>query len=96
MRKEDVLRKRNEELSKQLEEAKIELSMQKDLNSEAAQKAKELITRLEIIKSQMEQTLDEIENIRNKYKSLITEMKEFKDSVKGRNAIERWFYDRRK
>ena len=96
MKQEDVLRKRNIELLKELDEAKSQLAMEKDLNSESTKKAQDLIVELEMIKSTWLKALDEVDEQRKLYKKLIEEVKEFKNSVKGRNAIERWFYDRKK
>ena len=92
MRKEEITRKRNLELSKELDEIRFQLAMQKDLNSESMKKAKELITELEAIKLTWLKSLKEVENQREQYRDLINEVKDLRNNLKGRNAITRWFY----
>lgn len=96
MKKEEITRKRNLLLSKEVEELKHQLEMQKDMNSETNKKAETLIKELEAIKVVWLASLEEVEQQKKQYKKLIDEVKELRNSVKGRNAIERWFYKVRK
>ena len=92
MRKKEITRQRNLELSKELEDVKFQLAMQKELNSESAKKAKELIAELEAIKLTWLKSLKELNNQREQYRDLIIEVKDLRNNLKGRNAITRWFY----
>lgn len=92
MRKEEITRKRNLELSKELDEVRFQLAMQKDLNSESMKRAKELITELEAIKLTWLKSLKEVDEQKEQYKRLINELKDLRNNIKGRNAITRWFY----
>ena len=96
MKKEDIIRQRNILLSKEIEDLKSQLAMNKDLNSESMKKSEALIEELESVKVVWLASLEEVEQQKKEYKKLIDELKELRNSVKGRNAIERWFYKIRK
>ena len=96
MKKEDIIRQRNILLSKEIEDLKSQLAMNKDLNSESMKKSEALIKELESVKVVWLASLEEVEQQKKEYKKLIDELKELRNSVKGRNAIERWFYKIRK
>lgn len=90
------MRKRNLILSKEVEELKTELAMQKEISAESQKKADALIRELEAIKGVWIATLEEVEQQKKQYQKLIGEVKELRNSVKGRTAIERWFYKMKK
>jgi len=92
MRKEEITRQRNLLLSKEIDELKVKLAEQKDINSESAKKANDLIHQLEGIRNVWLKSLEEVVEQKEKYKQLIKEVTELRNSIKGRNAIERWFY----
>lgn len=92
MRKKEITRQRNLELSKELEDIKFQLAVQKELNSESTKKAKELIVELEMIKLAWLKSLKEVEKQKEQYRDLIDEVKDLRNNLKGRNAITRWFY----
>lgn len=92
MRKEEITRQRNLLLSKEIDELKAKLAEQKDLNSESVKKANDLILQLEGIRNIWLKSLEEVGEQKEKYNKLIKEVTELRNSIKGRNAIERWFY----
>lgn len=79
MKKEDVLRKRNLQLVQEIEDLKTELEQQKEINSSLNINA--LIQHVENIKSELLSSINEIENLKDEYKTLIYEMKEFRRTM---------------
>lgn len=75
----EILRKRNAELSKQLEDINSKLESMRNDNSESIKQFKELITELETIKNQWLQSIEEIEDKKTEYEVLIHELKEMKN-----------------
>lgn len=95
-KKEDLTRRRNAELSAELERVKAEYAVLQNADSSTRDRMNELIADLEAIKEVWLQALDEVQSQRDEYAALLDEMREFKKTVKGRNAIERWFFDLKK
>lgn len=79
----DVIRKRNAELNKELDDLKIELAMNTQLNMESYEQAKDLIACLEQIKADWLKSLEEIQNARVEYSFLIDELKNIKKIMTG-------------
>lgn len=80
----ELLERRNESLVRQLDNAKLALKKEKDLNSESAKRANKLINDLEEIKENFENSLAEIQEQEQEYKELIDEMISFRnDLIKG-------------
>ena len=96
MKKEEITRQRNLLLSKEVEELKAQLAKNEELNSDSVKRAEALIRELEAIKGVWLAALEEVEQQKKQYKKLINEVKELRNSIKGRNAIERWFYKMKK
>ena len=96
MKKEEITRKRNMELTKELEDVKFQLAIQKDLNSESLKRAQELVNELEIIKVAWMKELSDIHERKKEYEQLISELKDMKNSIKGRKSITRWMKNKRK
>lgn len=68
----DLIRKRNIELSQQIEDLQLHL----DLNSKGYETAKDLITELENIKDKWLETLDRLYDKETEYDKLLSDMKE--------------------
>lgn len=89
MTKEEILRKRNLELVKENNELKDKL-----VNKEAELRfSKTLVQNNVKIRDELLEALNIAYEMRDKYHALLKEMQEFKKTVKGRNAIERWVFD---
>lgn len=89
MTKEEILRKRNLELTKEIADLKYKLAEQ-EINLKHAQK---MVDDVEAIRADLLDALNQAYEFRDKYQKLLKEMQGFKKSVKGRNAIERWAFD---
>lgn len=89
MTKEEILRKRNLELVKENGELKRQLHEQE----ETLQNAKQIIEDNTLLQEKLYEALEHAYEYRDKYQKLIKEMQNFKKTVKGRNAIERWVFD---
>lgn len=89
MLKEDILRKRNLELAAENERLKEQLAEQERLS----ELANITIQEHKAIQDELLAALKEANVAREKYKKLMKEMQDFKKTVKGRNAIERWVFD---
>lgn len=92
MKKEEITRQRNLLLSKEIDELKIQLAEQKELNSETVKKANDIFLQLEGIRNVWVKSLEEVIELKKRYKQLIREVTELRNNIKGRNAITRWFY----
>lgn len=74
----DIVRKRNSELSKQIDDLKFKLEFDKQLNREGYQNAKDLIADLEIIKMDWLKVVKELQNYKVQYSILIDDLKQIK------------------
>ena len=74
----EIIRKRNTELSKQLDDVKFQLEFNSQLNSEGYQRARDLIVDLEKIKQEWLIALDDLNDKREKYSYLISDLQEMK------------------
>lgn len=92
MKKEEITRQRNLLLSKEIDELKIQLAEQKELNSETVKKANDIILQLDGIRNVWLKSLEEVIEQKKRYKQLIREVTELRNNIKGRNVIERCFY----
>lgn len=78
MKQIDLIRKRNKELSKQLNDLKFKLEFDSQFNAEGYKQAKDLIQDLEKIKSEWLQALNDLQNAKLKYSFLIKNLQEIK------------------
>lgn len=74
----DIIRKRNAELSQQLDELRFKLEFDSQLNKEGYQRAKDLINDLEHIKQEWIFALDDLNDKREKYSDLISDLQNIK------------------
>lgn len=74
----ETVRKRNAELTKQLDNARFELEYNSQLNMKGYQCAKNLIAELEQIQREWMAALDDLNDKREKYSVLIAELQEIK------------------
>jgi chromosome segregation ATPase len=77
----ELLRKRNTELSTQLDDLKFQLEYQKVLQGGSTKRAKDLIVELENIKTEWEKSLSEIDDYKSQYEELIAELRDIKESM---------------
>lgn len=89
MTKEEILRKRNLELTKEVHELKKQI----DEKEAVVRRAEKIVSENEAIRNSLLEALQQAYEYRDKYADLIKEMQNFKKTVKGRNAIERWVFD---
>ena len=82
MKKDEIMRKRNLLLAKEVEELKTELKRQKEINSSL--KTDILFEHIENIKNEFLTSIEEIENLKAEYQALINEMKEYRDTLKNK------------
>lgn len=75
----DMIRKRNAELTKQLDDAKFNLEVNSQLNMEGYKRAKDLIDDLEKIKQDWTFALNDLNDKRTKYSNLIADLQEIKN-----------------
>ena len=83
MKKDEIMRKRNLLLVKEVEELKDELERQKEINSSL--KTDALFEHIENIKKEFLASIEEIDNLRTEYQTLIDEMKEFRKTLIDKN-----------
>ena len=90
----ELLRKRNTELSTQLEDLKFQLEYQKVLQGGSTKRAKDLIVELENIKKEWGKSIAEIDDYKAQYEELIAELRDIKKSLieltkrpKGKNKL---------
>ena len=74
----EAIRKRNAELTKQLEDARFKLEFNSQLNMKGYQRAEDLIDELEKIKQDWTSALDDLNDKREKYSLLIADLQEIK------------------
>ncbi len=75
----EVIRKRNAQLNKQLEELKLAFAYDKTLNREGYKHAKNLIAEIEKLKNEWEDALDRIRKTQEEYQMLVEDLKKFRD-----------------
>lgn len=75
----DMIRKRNAELTKQLDNLKFQLEFNSQLNMKGYQSAKDLISDLEQIKHDWMLALDDLNDKRMKYSELISDLQKIKN-----------------
>ena len=73
--------KRNRDLQKKLEEAKMSLAKSEMDSENGFKRAKELIGELEDIKSRWEKSLNELERLQTQYQDLISKTKKLKNAM---------------
>lgn len=71
----ELIRKRNAELSKQIDDLKFRIDFDSELNTESYKQAKKLISDLENLKSRWLKSIEEIEKEKDEYSKLISELK---------------------
>jgi chromosome segregation ATPase len=74
----EAIRKRNSELTKQLEDIRFELEFNSQLNTKGYQRAKDLIEELEQIKQDWTLALEDLNDKREKYSILIADLQKIK------------------
>lgn len=74
----ELVRKRNAELSKQIDELKEKIKLDSQLNSESHKRVEDLISDLEDIKSKWLNSIEKLEKKSYEYSILISELKEIK------------------
>lgn len=77
----DTIRKRNIELTKQLEDVKFQLEFNSQLNMNGYKKAKDLIVELEEIKQDWILAIKDLNDKRTKYSCLINELQDMKKNM---------------
>lgn len=75
----DMIRKRNTELVKQLDDLKFQLEFNSQLNMNGYRRAKDLIEDLEKIKQDWLLALDDLNNKRMEYSKLISDLQKIKN-----------------
>lgn len=74
----ETIRKRNIELTEQLEDLRFKLEFNSQLNEEGYRQAKDLIDELEGIKQEWLLSLNDLNDKREKYSALIADLEEIK------------------
>lgn len=74
----DMVRKRNAELTKQLDDMRFKLEFNSQLNMNGYKKAKDLIVELEKIKQDWLIVLEDLNDKKTKYSCLINELQDMK------------------
>lgn len=86
----DMIRKRNVELTEQLEDMRFQLEFNSQLNTKGYQQAKDLIYDLEKIKHEWLSALDDLNNKREKYSELIADLQNIKNIMTSRGFKIPW------
>ena len=87
----DMIRKRNAELSKQLDDMKFKLEYNSQLNMEGYKHAKDLIVELEQLKQEWKSSIDDLNDKREKYAELIAELRTIKNIMKNMGFKIPWY-----
>lgn len=77
----DVLRERNKKLLEQIEELKIKIENNEQLNTASYVKAKELIGDLEYLKSEWITQINVLLELQDEYRELLKPLRNFKTSL---------------
>ena len=80
-----ILKKQNEKLLKEIKSINFEFKELKNINSESEKRAKDLIQRLDKIKSDWENMIEELEVQRNKYNDLIDDIQKCRNGMVRRS-----------
>lgn len=89
----DIIRKRNTDLSKRLEELQFKLDYQNQLNTGSYKTAKELITELNTIKDEWSRSLKILQKRDAEYQRLIEDLKNLR-KIMISNGIKMPWYKR--
>lgn len=89
----ELIRKRNSDLNKKLDDMQFQLQYNKELNQGSYQKAKDLIVELNSIKTEWQSALNELYEKQEKYQELINDLREMRDEM-IRNGFKRPWYKR--
>lgn len=76
-----LARKRNAELSRENEALKFDIEKNKALNQETADRAKALISDLEAMKAEWQQTISELHKKCDEYQDLLNKCKNIKSNI---------------
>ena len=87
----DTVRKRNAELSKELDDLKFKLDYNSQLNMNGYQRAKDLIGELEKIKQDWLSVLIDLENKKNQYDELIKDLQKIKSIMTSMGFKIPWY-----
>ena len=87
----DIVRKRNAELTKQLEDMKFKLEFNSQLNMNGYKQAKDLIGDLEKIKQDWLSAIEDLNNKREKYSNLIVDLQKIKNIMIHRGFKIPWY-----
>lgn len=87
----DIVRKKNAELSKQLDDIKFQLEFNSQLNMNGYNKAKDLIVELESIKQDWLKSLNDLNNQKEKYSDLVNDLHEIKKIMISRKFKIPWY-----
>lgn len=79
----DIIRKRNAELTEELENMRFKLEFDSQLNTESYKYAKDLICDLEKIKSEWLEIIEDLNEKSVEYSYLISELKAVRDVVRS-------------
>lgn len=86
-----LIRKRNAELTEQLERMRFELEFNSQLNMNGYQRAKDLISELEQVKQDWTFALDDLNDKREQYSLLIADLQEIKKVMINRGFKIPWY-----
>lgn len=87
----DVIRKRNAELTDQLDDLRFKLEFNSQLNMDGYKHAKDLIDDLEKIKQDWTHALACLNNEKEKYSNLIADLQIIKNIMKNRGFVIPWY-----
>lgn len=76
-----ILKKQNEKLLKEIKAINLEFREFRNMNSESGKSAEELIRKLEKIKSDWGNMIEELEAQRNKYNALIDDIRKCRNGM---------------
>lgn len=74
----ELIRKRNSNLTKQLEDLKNKLQLEQQINIDKKQRAEDLIVEIESLQTEWLGVLDDLKKKREEYQSLINDVKTMK------------------
>ena len=79
LKQSDMIRKRNIELTEQLNDMRFQLEFNSQLNADSYRRANDLIDELEEIKEKWLYTLNDLNNKREEYSKLIIDLQKIKN-----------------
>lgn len=77
----DLIRKRNCSLSEELENLKLKMDFDRELNGQGYEDVKSLVSDLENIKTEWEQSLSELKVSQAKYDCLVSDLKTIRNEM---------------